>query len=204
MLLHGSTSALPIASDLALDMIVLKRTRKQTGSRGVGPPVRHRQAADEAQHLGQVLALRPVVGDLVFEVVEADLGVVPVRGRASWSVSNRTITRAFPGGRRCGSLMWISPFSSIWASISMACIDFRLFGRYSLSAQPALTGTSVSYLWLVAWSPRVPGCFGCHRVGRGLVGITPQFKHRQRLVGEIGYRIFRERIPHGFAPALVA
>jgi len=137
MLLHGSTSSLPIASDLALDMIVLKRTRKQTGSRGVGPPVRYRQAADEAQHLGQVLALRPVVGDLVFEVVEADLGVVPVRGRASWSVSNRTITRAFPGGRRCGSLMWISPFSSIWASISMACVDFRLFGRYSLSAQPA-------------------------------------------------------------------
>ena len=42
--------------------------------------MRDRQLAKEAEHFGQVFALRPVVAKLGLEVGEADFGVVPVDG----------------------------------------------------------------------------------------------------------------------------
>ena len=60
-------------------MVVLKRAGKQAGGLGVGGPVGDGQAADEAEQLGQVLALGPVVAQLGLEVVETDLGAVLIR-----------------------------------------------------------------------------------------------------------------------------
>jgi hypothetical protein len=79
--LHGFATS-PGLNDFSnrSDVIVLNRPRQQPRRLGIGRPVRDRQLADEAEHLGHVLALRPVVGDLGLEVVEADLGVVPIRG----------------------------------------------------------------------------------------------------------------------------
>jgi hypothetical protein len=50
--------------------MVFQGTAQQAGDLGIGYPMRHRQLADKAQHPGQVLALRPVVGDLGLEIVE--------------------------------------------------------------------------------------------------------------------------------------
>ncbi len=60
-------------------MVIRQGAREQVRRLGIARPLRHGQAAQEADHLDQDLALGPIIADLGLEIAQTDLGAVLIR-----------------------------------------------------------------------------------------------------------------------------